>query len=149
MGSAHESLRQIFCHRFLQQAAVTLLPYHAHTALTTPEKVKHQPHDGKEHQYQYPCHGFHRIAVVEDNDDNRSDDGTEINNVEAIVAIWLAMKFNQACSQTIKCETNVGKTQKLSPKITEINIKVPLPPTCLKTYTCYRFDADDIDDADF
>lgn len=70
-------------HRFLQQAAVTLLPYHAHTALTTPEEeVKHQPHDGKEHQYQYPCHGFHRIAVVEDNDDNRSDDGTEINNVE-------------------------------------------------------------------
>ena len=24
-----------------------------------------------------------------------------------------------------------------------------MTPTCLKTYTCYRFDADDADDADF
>ena len=116
---------QIFGHRLPQQTAVTLFADDAHPTLATPEKeVEHQSYYGKEHQHQYPRHCLHRIAIVENDDDNRSDDSAEINNIKCYPGNLTDNGVPiEHSPQIIKHEANVGKTQKLSQQITEINIQ--------------------------
>lgn len=76
-------LCQVFHHRFIQQAVINLLPYDALPSAASPKKeIKDQPHNRQEHQYQYPCKRLHRITIVEDNDNNCSDDSAKVNNIK-------------------------------------------------------------------
>ena len=76
-------LRQILCHRFFEQTVITFLTDNLLTPLATPKKeIENQPYNRKKHQDQNPCHCLHRITIVENHDDNRTDNSPEINNIK-------------------------------------------------------------------
>ena len=62
---------------------INLLLYYSLAPPATPEKeVKDQSHNRQKHQYQYPCQCLHRITIVENDDNNCSDDSAKVNNIK-------------------------------------------------------------------
>ena len=83
-GYSRTVLSQIFRHRFLQQTVITFLTDNTFPTLAPSEKeIEDKAYDRKEQLYEYPCHSLHRIPVIKNDNDNRTDNGSKINNVES------------------------------------------------------------------
>ena len=84
IGNIGTVLRQVFRHRFLQQAVVALLSDYTLPTLTpAEEKVKDKPHNRQEKQDEYPSHSLDRIPIVKNDNDNRTDNGSEIEYIKS------------------------------------------------------------------
>ena len=47
------------------------------------EKVKDKPHNRQEKQDEYPSHSLDRIPIVKNDNDNRTDNGSEIEYIKS------------------------------------------------------------------
>ena len=76
-------LSQVFRHWLLQQTVVALPADNTFAALASAkEKIQDKTYNRKEKQYQYPRHSLDRITIVENDDDNRTDNGPEIEYIK-------------------------------------------------------------------
>ena len=70
--------------RLFQKSPITFLPDDTFPALTaSEEEIKNQTYDRKEHQNQYPGHSLYRVTIVEYHNNNRTDNGSEIDDIES------------------------------------------------------------------